>query len=89
MTRNGYQSMGNEYRFKVRNFGNDTVCGSIEALMATLAKEYANESVSIQYRTKATGMIQVVFVDVEPDAIRHSYQDRNEVDFVLLDAEAM
>ncbi|TDX23729.1 hypothetical protein DFO67_12446 [Modicisalibacter xianhensis] len=81
--------MVTEARFKIRDFGRDTWCNSVDELIATLRSRYATKSVSVQYRTKATGSSRVVFVDVDPDAIRHSYQDRNEVDFCLIESEAL
>lgn len=74
--------------FKIKSFGNDKLCRDINELVDTLMNEYRDQSVSVLYKKRDTGMTRIVFVDVEATQIRYSYGDGSVVDFQELEQEA-
>lgn len=72
--------------FTIRDYGNDTECADGEELVATLSSKYKNNSVSIQYATKATGMKAVHFVDIDAQGgISNSYGEDTAFDVQKLE----
>ena len=49
--------------YKVKNFGNDSVCSTREELRAVLKKKYAGKSVAI-HTPRPSGVDKVDYVDV-------------------------
>ncbi|MCZ4310985.1 hypothetical protein AB6D66_00285 [Vibrio pomeroyi] len=75
--------------FLIRDYGNDTECANGEELVDTLSSKYKDNSVSIQYATKATGMLAVHFVDIDAQgSITDSYGDEAPFDLSLLESKA-
>lgn len=71
--------------FRVRNFGNDAECSSIEELRNCLASKYAGQSISIVYSNPIGGMKKTLFVDVSTDgSLTESYGMQKTVDLELL-----
>lgn len=77
-----------EMPFKIVAFGNDALCRDVEELEHRLMSEYQNRSVAIHYRTASTGIIGMVFVNVESDAVRETYGERSVVDFSKISSAA-
>lgn len=60
--------------YRIRCFGNDAACDSVEDLQRVLSSEYAGQSVSVVYPSQKTGMKMTLFVDVGTDgALSESY----------------
>lgn len=77
-----------EVPFAIKAFGNDRLCHDVAGLEQTLKAEYADQSVTIHYRSGRTGLTKVLFVDVDVDAVRLSYGERPVVDFTQLASDA-
>lgn len=66
--------------FRVRSFGNDALCGSIEELRALLRERYTGMSVSIVFSSAKSGIKKTLFVDVDSKGhLCESYGQRAEV----------
>lgn len=50
--------------FRIRNFGNDRRCRTVAELHQTLKTDYRGRSVSVVWRSPATGIDQVFMLDV-------------------------
>lgn len=69
--------------FTIRSFGTRQDCAGVTALKNTLAAEYQEQSVSVEY-ARPSGIKSVIFVDVTAGAITESYGKRQPVDFIAL-----
>lgn len=75
--------------FLIKDFGNDTECANGEELVATLSSKYRENSVSIQYARKLTGMLAVHYVDIDAQGcITDSYGAGAPFDLSLLESKA-
>ena len=59
--------------YRIRNFGNDRWCDSLDTLKTTLVEEYRGKSVSVEYPGPG-GFRGIAFIDVtEKGEIRETY----------------
>lgn len=76
---------GSKSMFLIRNFGNNTQCGSGPELVAKLAELYSGMSVSIQFKLRS-GMKHIEYVDVSnAGAISYTYQKDKPFDMGKLE----
>lgn len=76
--------------YRIRAFGDEQVCHSPEELRDVLTREYCGGSISVVYRTAATGMLRIHFIDVlaNGQAVA-SYGDKAPVDFAAMEADTL
>ena len=71
--------------YRIRSFGNDRECGSIDELQRTLTQTYQGQSVAVSYRAGSTGMLRTVFIDVREDGeLTASYGAQERIDLNTL-----
>lgn len=55
--------------YKIRQFGRETLCSSLDALERELRSQYCGQSVSVQWVSHLTGMARIKMVDVLRDGM--------------------
>lgn len=75
--------------FRIRAFGNDQQCTSVQALIEALRRDYSGQSVAIAYRTGPNRLLRTRFVDVLDDGhVIDSYGEQAPVDFDAMGNDA-
>ncbi len=74
--------------YRIRAFGDDMTCQSVDELHECLVTHYRGRSVSLAYEAAPHGMQRTRFVDVLEDGrLQDSYGEQNPVDFEAIEAD--
>ncbi|SMN17147.1 hypothetical protein CRYPA_944 [uncultured Candidatus Thioglobus sp.] len=70
-------------KYKIRHWGDDTNCKSIQELKEALLTKYLNLSVAIHFEKR--GIIWVRFITIKNNQVLNSYGDESLFDFQELE----
>jgi hypothetical protein len=69
-----------DWAFKVKNFGNDSLCRDVQELKKVLEQKHRGESVSIVFQKPPNGLLTTLFVDVSTEGeITNSYGNNETI----------
>jgi hypothetical protein len=71
-----------QFPVKIKNFGNDILCHSVEALEKALAHDYKGNHVSV-ISTQLSGMKSIVFVSVNTEGQLFDTYSKNAISFMI------